>query len=79
MEDILLPCIRHTTVSRKKNAEKLISDGRVNFVCPADYTKDRDVYTVTTTILDKIKSDFDFEQLLEKHRLSADKTSGKTK
>jgi 2-hydroxy-3-keto-5-methylthiopentenyl-1-phosphate phosphatase len=62
---------------KKKNAEKLITDGRVNFVCPADYTKDRDVYTVVTTILDKIKSDYDFEQLLERHKLSAESARNK--
>jgi hypothetical protein len=55
--------------SRKKKAaaEKLISENRVNFVCPADYTKDNEIYNVVTTIIDKIRADFEFKHLLLIH------------
>jgi hypothetical protein len=57
---------------KKNAAEQLIIDGRVNFVCPADYSKDKEVYKVVATILDKIRSDYDFESLLKQHRQSAE-------
>lgn len=48
---------------KKSSAEKLITEGRVNFVCPADYSENADIYKVVTTIIDKIKSDFEFNKL----------------
>jgi len=57
----------HNT-TKKSTAEKLISDGRVNFVCQADYTKDKEIHNVVITILDKIKADYEFGCLLEKHQ-----------
>jgi len=56
-----------TNRTTKASAEKLIAEDRVNFVCPADYSKDSEIYNVVTTIIDKIKSDFDFKQLLLVH------------
>jgi phosphoserine phosphatase len=53
---------------KKKISEKLIADNRVNFACPADYAADSEIHKVVTTILDKIKADFDFSMLLEKHK-----------
>lgn len=61
--------------SKKRRAEKLILDNRVNFVCPADYTVDREIYKVVTTILDKIKYDYDFDVLLKKHLRSAEESA----
>ncbi|MCM1322276.1 MAG: haloacid dehalogenase-like hydrolase [Bacteroides sp.] len=58
----------------RRAAEKLILENRVNFVCPADYTKDKEIYTVVTTILDKIKSDYDFKQLKNGHYRAAEKS-----
>ena len=52
---------------KKNTAEKLILDGRVNFVCKADYTKNEEVHKVVTTILDKMKSDYEFDLLLKQH------------
>ena len=49
-------------------AMKLISEDRVNFVCKADYTENGEVYGVVKRILDKIKSDYDFERLLNYHK-----------
>ena len=62
--------------SKKAGAEKLIIDKRADFVCPADYSADKDIYNVVTTVLSKISSDYDFEQLLRSHRERAEK-SGK--
>lgn len=58
---------------KKKTAEKLILDNRVNFVCPADYTKGKDIANVVEIILDKIKSDYDFKLLQNKHYTNAKK------
>lgn len=52
---------------KKAAAEKLILEDRVNFVCPADYTINSEMYEVVTTIIDKIKSDIDFRHLLHIH------------
>lgn len=52
---------------KKAAAEKLIAENRVNFVCPADYSENSEMYKVVTTIIDKIKSDFEFKQLLLSH------------
>lgn len=57
--------------TKKKAAEKLISEERVNFVCPADYNKSSDLYSVVTKIIDKIKSDFYFNKILEQHQKKA--------
>ena len=53
---------------KKDIAKKLISEDRVNFVCPANYEKTSDIYEVVTTILEKIKRDYDFDTLLQKHK-----------
>lgn len=47
--------------SKKKScAEKLVQDNRVNFACPADYSKDSEIYKIVEAIIRKIKSDYDF-------------------
>ena len=56
---------------KRKTAENLILDDRVNFVCKADYSENEEVYKVVTTILDKMKSDYEFDLLLKKHYDSA--------
>lgn len=63
---------------KKRGAEQLILDGRVNFVCKADYSEGGEIDSVVRTIIDKIKSDYEFEQLLKKHRESAERLRGKT-
>jgi len=40
---------------KKATAEKLIIEDRVNFACPADYSKDSEIFQVVTTIIDKMK------------------------
>ena len=40
---------------KKATAEKLIAEDRVNFACPADYSKDSEIFQVVTAIIDKMK------------------------
>jgi hypothetical protein len=54
--------------NKKKTALKLIKENRVNFVCPADYSKGKEIYNVVTTTIDKIKSDFEFNHLQASHK-----------
>ena len=54
--------------SKLRAAKKLISDGRVNFVCEADYQKDGEIFEIVKTIIDKMKSDYEFEKLQKKHQ-----------
>jgi len=58
---------------KQKKAEQLILDERVNFVSPANYKENGEVYSIVTVILDKIKSDYDFDNLLMEHKLGAEK------
>ncbi|MBR1625838.1 MAG: haloacid dehalogenase-like hydrolase [Bacteroidales bacterium] len=58
---------------KKTTAMKLIREGRANFACKADYSKDKDVYSVVKRILDKIKADYDFNRLLDIHKNQAEK------
>lgn len=63
--------------NKKEEANKLIKHNRVNFVCPADYSKDKEIYKVVTTIIDKIRSDYDFENLQKHHKANADMSKSK--
>ena len=53
--------------AKRKTAEQLILDNRVNFVCKADYTENEELCKVVKTILDKMKSDYEFDLLLKQH------------
>jgi len=53
---------------KKAIATKLIKDNRVNFVCPANYKQNGEIYKVVKSILDKIKSNNEFKHLLDKHK-----------
>ena len=48
---------------KAKTAAKLKRQGRVKFAIPARYTADSQAYKVVCAIIDKIKADFDLEQL----------------
>lgn len=48
---------------KKQCAEKLVNDKRVNFACPADYSKDSDIYNIVHAIIKQVKADFDFNKL----------------
>ena len=55
------------TEAKYTTAKKLISEERVNFICAADYSKDKDIHKVVRRILRKIKADYDFKRLLNIH------------
>ena len=48
---------------KKKCAEKLFQENRVNFACPADYSKGSDIYNIVYAIIKQVKADFDFNKL----------------
>lgn len=50
----------------KKNAIQLLSDNRVNFALPADYREDKQLDMVVKTILDKLATERDLEELQAK-------------
>ena len=54
---------------KKQTAEKLIKENRVNFVCSADYSENKEMYKVVKTIMDKIKADVEFNNLQKSHKL----------
>ena len=49
--------------SKKAVAEKLLRQGRVNFVAPAVYTRDGRAFRIVCSIIDKIKADYDLRRL----------------
>lgn len=57
--------------SKKEIAEKLINENRVNFVCRADYSEEKEIDLVVKTIIDKIKADSDFNELMKQHKEKA--------
>lgn len=51
-------------IKKKVNlAKKLLRQHRVNFITPANYTKDSRTYQIVCTIIDKIKADFELAKL----------------
>lgn len=59
---------RPRIAKKKEIAQKLIAEDRVNFVCPADYSEGKEIHIVVKTILDKLKSDSEFTNLLNQHK-----------
>ena len=49
-------------------AQQLLSEGRVNFACPADYTEDGQMMEIVKRILDKIKADYTLSQHQSENR-----------
>ena len=47
---------------KKEAAQKLLRQGRVNFITPASYTKDSRTYRLVCAIIDKIKADNELRQ-----------------
>ena len=43
-------------------AQQLLAEGRVNFACTADYTKEGEMMVIVKRILDKIKADYTLSQ-----------------
>ena len=48
---------------KKMNAEKLVNEGRVNFVCKADYSEGGEIYKIVEAIIRRIKSNYDFKMM----------------
>lgn len=53
---------------KRAMAQRLIDEGRVDFTCKGDYSKGEEMYNVVVKILDKIKSDYDIECMIKRHR-----------
>ena len=48
--------------SKKATAQKLLRQGRVNFITPANYSKDSRTFRLVCAIIDKIKADNELRQ-----------------
>ena len=60
--------VYNPNIPRKKNtARRLLRQQRVNFITPADYTKESRTYEVVCSIIDKIQIDFDLANLAKFH------------
>ena len=53
----------HQIPEKKEVAKKLQRQGRVNFITPANYSKDGRTYKIVCAIIDKIKADNELKQL----------------
>ncbi len=53
---------------KKATAMKLIKENRVDFMCKADYSEGGEIHSTVKRILDKIRADYDFRQLLDSHK-----------
>ena len=51
--------------SKRHTAKKLLRQKRVNFICPADYSRDSRMYKVVCAIIDKIKAEYVLRSLAE--------------
>lgn len=54
--------------NKRRIAQSLVRDNRVNFVCSADYSEGSELEHVVRTVLRKIRADYDFRVLEEQHR-----------
>ncbi|MCL2561107.1 MAG: haloacid dehalogenase-like hydrolase [Rikenellaceae bacterium] len=50
----------------RAKSEQLVRDGRVSYVCPADYSADAEIDVLVRTIIDKIAADRRLEELESK-------------
>lgn len=48
---------------KKETARQLLRQERVNYICPATYTKDSRAFKLVCSIINKIKADFDLYKL----------------
>ena len=51
------------TERKKRIARKLLRQNRVNFMCPADYSKDSPMYGIVCAIIDKIRAEHELKKL----------------
>lgn len=71
---IAVPCMRtvksngghsfavYGNEKKRALAQQLLSEGRVNFACAADYTENSEMMVIVKRILDKIKADYTLTQ-----------------
>ena len=57
----------YNSPKKRDTAMRLINEERANFACAADYSEGKDIYNVVRLILQKIKTDYDFQRLLDIH------------
>lgn len=57
----------YNSPKKRDTAMRLINEERANFACAADYSEGKDIYNVVRLILQKIKTDYDFQRLLDTH------------
>lgn len=55
---------------KRESAKRLIKQERVNYVCPADYSKGKNLETLVKAIINKIKADDDLLQLKKEFKTS---------
>lgn len=55
-------------IEKKAGAEKLQRQGRVNFISQANYTKDGRMLKIVSSIIDKIKAEYDLKELSKRKR-----------
>lgn len=48
---------------KRETAQKLLRQGRVKFITPANYTRDSRSFRIVTSIIDKIRADYELERL----------------
>ena len=53
---------------KKATAMRLAKENRVDFICKADYSEGEEIHIVIRHILDKIRTDYDFRQLLVENK-----------
>ena len=58
----------YTNSNKKATAQQLIRDNRANFICRADYSEGKEMHMIVKRILNKIKSDHEFQRLLDLHK-----------
>ena len=57
----------------KPTAVNLINEDRAYFACLADYSEGKDIHNVVKRILQKIRTDYDFQRLIDVHKEGAAK------
>ncbi len=56
-----------TKPSKKESARKLLRQGRVSFITPANYGRDSRTFRIVTAIIDKIRSEDELKRLSRYH------------
>ena len=65
------PIAVYDNEDKQKTACQRVKEGRVNFMCSANYSKGSVMNIIVKRILDKIKADFEFDRLIELNQKKA--------